>query len=116
VDVGSSSSMPPSLSTQDIESEAKRGKTNSGAAAFILCPVPDDWTERLWLNQPSVTEPAPGPVTVSISLGLRDTPDPVSLPDYALAPCPALPRQKVGCCVAPLFNAFAEPDLVDWRA
>ena len=70
----------------------------------------------MWLNAHSIDEPAPGSMTVRIALGLRDTIDPVLLPDYDLAPRPALPRRKVGVCMAPLFNAFAEPDLVDWRA
>ena len=98
--VGSKARTP--LTSQDIEKEAKRGTTQSGAAAFILCPIPHDWTDRMWLNSASTSEAVPAPVTARISLGLRDTPEAVALPDYVLSPRPALPRQKVGVCMAPV--------------
>lgn len=102
---GSSGRLIGSLSVPwmwDIEPPELRGKTNSGAAAYLLCPIPSEWIERMWLNAPGPPDTLPGTVTARISLRLRDTLLPYKLPPYKLRPRPALPKQTVGGACAPV--------------
>ena len=99
-------SLSLALTLQDIEPIDMRGKTNSGAAAYVLCPIPSDWVERMWLNTPGPPDSLPGPVTARISLRLRDTLLPYRMPPYKLIPRPALPKRTVG-------GAFVRIELSD---